>query len=76
MTITDMKYEIIRYFSVERVGNIAFNDLMLRARHDLEIELQHTMKDIPIVNGTEASDYYESEIYNFYLRYVYGDEDD
>lgn len=45
MTITDMKYEIIRYFSVERVGNIAFNDLMLRARHDLEIELQHTVNN-------------------------------
>lgn len=76
MTITDMKSEILRYFSTERISSIEFNDLMLCARNDLEIELQHTMKDIAVVNGTEAIDYYESEVYNFYLRYVYGDVDD
>ena len=76
MNITDIKSEILQYFSGERIGNVVFNDLMLYARNDLETELRHTMKDIPVVNGNELIDYYESEVYNFYIRYVYGDVDD
>lgn len=58
ITMDQMKSEALEYVSKEKINNVVFNDLMLIARNELESDLVISMKDIPIINGTEDCDYF------------------
>lgn len=61
----DIKSEI-RYYFGSKYNDVNITNNLLFERQNIGESLIEDMKDIPIINGDEDVDFYQSNLYHFY----------